>query len=214
MSKPASRFQAFCSSSIRKRRIRPSLCVAASSLARIHSRRRQLVASTSSIIWRTSCSLLGKIIFSKNIYQVKKNIFVHLCPLPSAASRSPGSHRFPSNNGSRDASTIGDFSALALFFAALSIAGVWAVMPYDTPSKTCRYIPQLLFFRLGSVVESPTPLQASLSFGFCSDRAVLALVRPVVPYTLALSSQRSRSVPRPVTLDVLALLSWRCRPCR
>ena len=64
------------------------------------------------------------------------------------------------------------------------------------------------------VVESPTPLQASLSSGFFSGCAIHALVRPGVPHTLALSSQRSRPVPRLVVLDILALLSWRCRACR
>ena len=44
-SKPASRFQPSCFSSVYKRRIRSSLCVEASSVARMHSRRRQLVAS-------------------------------------------------------------------------------------------------------------------------------------------------------------------------
>ena len=56
------------------------------------------------------------------------------------------------------------------------------------------------------IVESPTPLEASLSSGFCSGHTVFVLVRPVVPYTLVLSSQRSRPVPWPVILGVLALL--------
>ena len=94
LSKPASHSQVFCSSSIRKRRIRPSLCVAVRSLTRIHSRRRQLVAFTSVIIWPTSL----------------------VCQLPraalTAASHSPGSLRFPSDNGSRDAPPIGVSSAL------------------------------------------------------------------------------------------------------
>ena len=68
-SKPVSRFQAFCSSSIRKRRNRSSLCVTASSLPRMHSRsRRQYVASIPLIILRASCSLhVGKPFTSNKI---------------------------------------------------------------------------------------------------------------------------------------------------
>ena len=124
----------------------------------------------------------------------------------TAVLRSPGSHRLPGDNGFRDAPLIDVSSVLALSFAALSFGGVWAIMLYGTPSKLPMFTPAVL---QTGVVESPTPLQASLPSGFCSGSAVLALVRPVVPYTLALSSRRSRPVPRPVILDVLALLS-RC----
>ena len=57
-SKPVSCFPIFCSSSIRKRRFRHSLCVAASSFAQIHSRRYQLVASinTSAMMFLASLS--------------------------------------------------------------------------------------------------------------------------------------------------------------
>ena len=152
LSKPASRFQAFCSLSIRKRRIRPSLRAVASSLTRIRSRRRQLVASTSAIIWRTSCSLFGEIISSKNRY--KYNFYSSECPLLrdglTAASRNPGSLRVFGDNGSCDALPTSVFSALALSFAALSIGGVWAVMLYSA--------------RLGRGI-APVPLQVLAFLG-------------------------------------------------
>ena len=126
-SKPASRFQGFFSSSIRKRRIRCSLYVAARSLTRMHSCRRQHVAFIYLILLRASCSLVGRIIFSKKQMQ-KRNSRSPVFPLPratfTAASRSPGFLRFPGDNCSRDAPPIDVSSALALSFTALSIGGV------------------------------------------------------------------------------------------
>ena len=149
-SKTASRIQVFCSSSIRKRRIPSSLCVAASSLTRIHSRRRQLVTSTFAIVLRTLRSSIS-IFFN----QIKNAVFetrVHLTCSPRGVGLLRGcphgclpQSRFPDDNGTRDAPPIGVSSALALSFAALSIGGVWSRVLYGTRS-TLR-APQL-FFRL------------------------------------------------------------------
>ena len=87
------------------------------------------------------------------------------------------------DNGSRDAPPIGISSALALSFAALSIGGVWAMMFYCT-IQFFRCNPQLAVLQTG-VVESSTPLQPA-SRGCSSDDALDALLRPLVPYTLAL----------------------------
>ena len=57
-SKPNSRFQALCFSCISKRRICPRRCVVASSVTRTVSRRRQIVASTSSDILAKPRSLI------------------------------------------------------------------------------------------------------------------------------------------------------------
>ena len=79
--------QAFCSSSLRKRRIRPSLCVAASSLTRIHSSRRQLTASTSAITFRTSRSLIG--IFLKSNEKLSVTCVYLICTPRQSLSRRP-----------------------------------------------------------------------------------------------------------------------------
>ena len=102
-SKPTSHFRAFCSSSIRNRCIRSSLYVAASSLTRIHSRRRQLVSYYTSVrVFLTSLSSVG--ICLKSDEKTQCNSRIHVCPLPratlTATSRSPGSlglHYFKSD---------------------------------------------------------------------------------------------------------------------
>ena len=180
LSKLASRFQAFSSSIIRKRRNHPSLCNATSSLTRIHSRRRQFVDSTSSIIWWTSCFLFGKIIFSKN--RSKNNFYSPVCPLTRAASRSPGSLRFPGDNGSHDAPPTGVFYALALSFAALSIGGVWTMVLYGAPSKLPMYPPAVLQTGVKSILLHSRPASRSCS----SDCALVTLLLQVAPFTQAL----------------------------
>ena len=132
-SKPAFQLQTFCSSSIRKRRIRSSLCVVAGSLTRMHSRRRQQVSSISLIISQTSCSLFGKITFSKK--QINREL---------SSTCSPGCLRFLRDNSSWGASPIGAFSALALSYAALSIGGVWEMTLYGAPLKPLTSCPALL----------------------------------------------------------------------
>ena len=136
-SKPASRLQSFCFSSIRKRRIRSCLCVAASALTRMHLRRRQLVASTYAIILRTSRSWKGMFLSDEKKSQCLELVFTGL-----------QNSRFLGDNGSRDTPPIDTSSALSLSFAALSIGGVWAMMFYGT-IQLFRCSPQL-FFRLGS----------------------------------------------------------------
>ena len=158
LSKPASRFQAFCSSIIRKRRICPSLCVTASSLPRMHSGRRQLVASTPAMIFRASRSSIS-VFFHKSDEKTQCNSRSPDLKSASRASlttafRSPGSLGFPGDNGSRDATPIGTS------FAALSIGGVWAMI-YGA-LQSCRCIPQLFFFRLGRGIV-PVQLQTLAS---------------------------------------------------
>ena len=130
LSKSTSRFQAFCSSSIRKRRIRSSLCVAASFLARIHSRRRHLVTSVSATMFLTSLFFSTGTFFQN---QIKKQSVtrVHLTctPRQGLPSRRPPVVQVPSGSlGIVALATltppIGVFSVLALSFAALSIVGV------------------------------------------------------------------------------------------
>ena len=89
--------QAFCSSSLRKRRIRPSLCVAASSLTRIHSRRRQrIIASTSAITFRTSRSFIG--IFLKSIEKLSVTCVYLICTPRQSLSRRPPVVHVPSGS--------------------------------------------------------------------------------------------------------------------
>ena len=92
--------------------------------------------------------------------------------------------------------------------AALSIAGVWVMVLYCTPSKPLMFCPAvfqpgswnlLLHSRLSP--SSADALVAHSSRAF--DRWLLSHWR----FFAAL-------FPRPVVLDVLALLSWRCQPCR
>ena len=49
-------------------------------------------------------------------------------------------------------------------------------------------------FRQGGTEKCRNPISRLTPPGSCADHEVLALVRPVVPYTLALSSKRSRPV--------------------
>ena len=91
---------------LRQRRIFRSRCVTASSLIRIDSRRRQLVASTSAMIFLTSLSWID--IFSKLVEKRSvTRVYLTCSPLQGAvlkaASRSPGSLGFPGNSSSRDA---------------------------------------------------------------------------------------------------------------
>ena len=134
--KPAFLSHGFYSSSIQKRRIPSSLCVAASSLTQMHSRRRQHVASNSAIILRASCSLSGKIIFSKK--QIKNRVWNSRSPVCPCCSGFPWGFphgcllhsKSPGNAGSRGAPPISVSSALALSFVALSIGGVWSMTFY------------------------------------------------------------------------------------
>ena len=158
LSKPVSCSQAFCSSSIRKRRICPSLCVAASSLTRIHSHRRQLVASTSAMSFLTSLSSID--IFSKpDEKRSVTRVQLTCSPRQRLPSRLPPVVQVPSG-----------FLAIAGLAtllrsvssphwrspAALSITGVWAVSStlIQKPPKLC---PAVLL--QAEIVEAYTFLQ-------------------------------------------------------
>ena len=94
--------------------------------------------------------------------------------MPAVQSCLPQS-RFPGDNGCHDTPLIGVFSALVLSFPALSIGGVWAMM--QPPIF-------LSFFRLGS--WSLLLRFRPASRGCSSDGALVALLRPMTHFTLAL----------------------------
>ena len=92
--------------------------------------------------------------------------------------------RFSSGTASRDAPPIGVSSALVLSFAAFSIGGVWAIALDVAPSIPLMICPAILL--QPGFVESSSHFRLA-SHGCCSDGALVALLRLVVPYTLALS---------------------------
>ena len=102
LAKPTSRFQAFFFSSIRKRRIHPSLCVAASFLTRIHSRSRQLTVST---FFNRLADIVPSVWKNSYLQNKIKNNFCS--PVPADQGCLPQS-RFPS------------VTALATFLRAVS----------------------------------------------------------------------------------------------
>ena len=132
--KLACRFQAFCTSSIRKRCFRPTWSMRCSKLSHPDTFTQ---APTCCFFFFNHLADIVHSVWENHLpqKQIKIRTFVHLCPLPRDASHSPGSISFPGNKGSRDSPPIGVFTALALSFAALSIVGVWAVMLYGTPPK-------------------------------------------------------------------------------
>ena len=99
---------------------------------------------------------------------------------------------------------------LALSFAALSIAGVWTMVLYGTSLKPLMFCPAALL-QAGSWNRSySTP-------GSRLPRLMLWWRTRRAPSTggsfhTGVSLQRFRPVPRPMVLDVLALLSWRYLP--
>ena len=200
-SKPTSLFHAFCSSIIRKRRVRSSLCDTASSLTRMRSRMLQHVASNSLIILRTSRSLSGKVIFfQKQIKTEYETLVLLRAALPRAPSKSP------------DSLSISALATLLRTGAFLrSALDRWRL---GNGAQRCSLNPAdvpLSCPSLGWVRGIFSHLRLA-SRGCCSNGALVALRRPMV-HTGA-SSRRSRPFPRPVIFDVPALLSWHCRQGR
>ena len=82
-------------------------------------------------------------------------------------------------------------------------------------SRCCRASRPCFFFLAGgySVPFTPGPSTVPQFLvhisGFCPGHEILALVRPVVPYTLALFSKRSRSVVSPAVRSTAALFADR-----
>ena len=92
------------------------------------------------------------------------------------------------------------FSSLHWYsLAALSIAGVWAmVLTLRRSFKTITdVLPSYPSSGWGCRVFYPNPKSRLTSPGFCSGHEVVAFVRAVVPYTLALSSKHFRPVTSP-----------------
>ena len=140
-SKPNYRFQPFCSSSISKRRICPSMCIAVSALTRTVSRKRQLVASTSAIIFVVSRS--STVVMTFQIKNVVLAFYLTSGPRRlTATSCSPGSFGFPGNCGSRDAPSFDRclFCTGALLCCALDRwrrGGVCYSTPLKPPPNSC-----------------------------------------------------------------------------
>ena len=175
-SKPASLFQAFCSSSIRNRRIRSSLYVEVSSLTRMHSCRRQLVVASSAIIFRALHSL--KDIFSDSDNNGVFETLVHLyartvqgCP-KGCLQKS----KYPGDTGSCGAHPI-------------DVPPRWR-----SPSQRSRSVAfgrwrSTALFSPADVLSSAVLQTGDVEFfshfrlasrGCCSDSALVALLRPVV----------------------------------
>ena len=212
--KPASRFQAFCSLSIRKRRICPSRCVAASSLTRIHSRKRQLVACTSAMIFLISLSSID--VFSKSdekcsVTRVYLTYSLLQGAVLKAASRSPGSLGFPSNSSSHNAPS-SNRCILRTGTLLRSALDRWRLCDefYSTPSKTAKVLPNCP--SSGWVVKS-LQFHSRLSPWLMLWWGIRRAPSTGGSYHTGASSQPSPPVPQPVVLDVLAL-PWRSRPSR
>ena len=129
----------------------------------------------------------------------------------TAASRSLVSLGFPVNSGSRDAPSICVFSTLALSCSALDRWRLGGEL-YSTPLKTAKALPSCSSSGWGCRVLYSTP-------GYRLPRLMLCWRTRCASSTggslhTGASSQRSRSVPRRVVLDVLALVFWRCKPSR
>ena len=166
------------------------------------------------MIFLTSLSWID--VFSKSDEKRSlTRIYLTCSPLQGAVleatSRRPGSLGFPGNSSSRDAPSSNRclLRTGALLCSALDrwrLSGEFC----RTPSKTAKVLPSCSSDWAGVVVSW---FQASLPWLMFWWRNLRAPSTGASYHTGA-SSQRSRSVPRPVVLNVLALLSWRCRPSR
>ena len=196
-SKPASRFQASCSASIHKCRIR-LICALRQALS------PGRILATTNLLPLILLSFCGHRAPSRQFFffqnQIKNKVFETLVHLWSAllraalraASESPGSLAIPA---------LVALPALALSFAALSIGGVWAMSLDGAPSTPLMFCPAV-FFQAG-FVESFSHFRLA-SRGCCFDGTLVALLRPVV-HTGA-SSRCSRPFPGLVVLRTSAPL--------
>ena len=198
-SKLASRFQVFCSSSICKRRIHPSLCIAASFLARILSRRCQLAAYTSAMIFLTSLPDRHFLNKMKKRSVTRVNLCVR-CPEPPSW-RSPVV-QVPS----------GSLAIAALATILRSVSS----LHWRSPSQRSRLLASGRLMRQSFKTIDVSPscfsdwgrrvsyFQANLPWLMLWWRTRRAPLTGGSYHTGA-SSQCSRTVPRPVVFDVLAL---------
>ena len=137
-SKSASRFQALCFSTIRKHQIHSSLCAEASSLTRMRSRRSQLVASSSDIIF-SAITLLDRYFFQN---QIKNGVFgtrVHVTSSPRCLGLPLGClqmFRFPGDNALAMLLRSVSPYTLALLRSALGRRrlGRWRLRPWFNPA--------------------------------------------------------------------------------
>ena len=192
-SKPNSRFQTLCVSCISKLRIFPRRCVAASFATRTVSRRHQIVVPRSSDILAKSRS---STVISKSDKKRCGSRSPDTFGVSNDLQKNPRFSRVPWVRTPRAPSTGASYTGALL--AALSV-GSSAVCTRRTVfallSWCCRPVMLLLSAGAGTDRLVLQPHSRLTPLGSCTGHEVLALVRPVVPYSsLALSSKRARPV--------------------
>ena len=153
-----------------KGRNRSSLCDEASSLNGMVSRTHQRVAAISAIF----CGhlALGNSFRQTQMKTDETLVYLWATMLRATSKKS----RFPGDTGPRGASPTGVSHALAPAFWAMALYGAPSTSPMfclDVVLQARFVEPFFLHFRLASL-------------GYCSGGALLALLQPVVRYTLEL----------------------------